>query len=647
MLVDLEWLPPAPHGFRDRLRALQGELAGGIQPNFYERLVSLAATSLSEAELTRLAGLSSWINESDSRVDELHFVKLGIMGDGTLSLLGPPIVGSGFRHGLLIDVREGHYNSAVQEAADRSSHMHAAELDFVLIAGDARALGLDRAAASEGEADAKIDAAWSRLQMIVEGLRPSVKSAILVQTLPPPLDPLFGSFDRVYAGSPFAMVETLNRRIADWAGEGRVTLVDIARLATAVGLGTWHEPGHWHASKLAFSPRLIPIYSDVVARTIAAVVGKSKKCLVLDLDNTLWGGVIGDDGVGGIKLGQGSSAGEAFLAIQTMALELRSRGIILAVCSKNEEDVARLPFREHPDMLLREDHIAVFQANWTDKAANLRAIAGTLNIGMDALVFLDDNPAERMQVRAALPLVGVPELPADPALYPRAIAAAGYFEAVGFSKEDRLRAEYYQANAQRAHALSSSGDLGDYLASLDMVCAIGRVDPISRSRVAQLTNKSNQYNLTTRRYSEAEMEMTENDPSQHAIQIRLSDRFGDNGIISVIIANKTSEAWTIDTWLMSCRVLGRRVQEAALTHLAAAAASHGAKRLIGRYIPSARNRMVASHYQSLGFTLIDTASDGATEWRLHLADYMPPELPIRIEDSALARAEADARAFSA
>jgi FkbH-like protein len=647
VLIDLEWLPAAPPGFRDRLRALQGEIAGGVRPNFYERLVTLAATALSEAELTQLAGMSRCIRDSKSRVDELSAIRLGIMGDGTLSLLGPPIVGSGFRHGLLIDVREGHYNSAVQEAADRSSHMHAAELDFALVAGDARALGLDRAATSEGEAEAKIDAASSRLRMIVEGLRPSVKSAILIQTVPPPLDPSFGSFDRVYAGSPFAMIETLNRRIADWAGEGRVTLVDIARLATAVGLENWHEPGHWHASKLAFSPRLIAIYADVVARTIAAVVGKSKKCLVLDLDNTLWGGVIGDDGLAGIRLGQGSSAGEAFLAIQTMALDLRSRGVILAVCSKNEEDVARLPFREHPDMLLREDHIAVFQANWIDKAANLRAIADTLNIGVDALVFLDDNPAERMQVRAALPLVGAPELPADPALYPRAIAAAGYFEAVGFSKEDRLRAEYYQANAQRAHALSSNGDLGEYLASLDMVCVIGRVGPISRSRVAQLINKSNQYNLTTRRYSEAEVEMAGSDPSRHAIQIRLSDRFGDNGIISVIIANKIGEAWTIDTWLMSCRVLGRRVQEAALAHLAAAAASEGAKRLIGRYIPSARNRMVSSHYQSLGFALIDTATDGATEWRLDLEDYQPPELPIRIEDSALGRAEHGARAQSA
>lgn len=638
MLVDLEWLPPPPRDFRTRLRALQDEVAGGIGPNFYERLVSLAATSLGEPELTRLAGLSRAIRAGGSQPDGLSSLRLGVLGDGTLSLLGPPIVGSGFRHGLLTDVIEGHYNSAMQEAADPSSRMHAAGLDFALIASDARGLGLDRAAASEREAEGRVDAAFSRLQMIVNGLRPSIKSAILVQTAPAPLDPLFGSFDRVHAGSPFAMVERLNRRIADWAGEGRIILLDIARLAAAVGLETWHDPGHWHASKLAFSPMLIPVYADVVARTIAATLGKSRKCLVLDLDNTLWGGVIGDDGVEGIRLGQGSSAGEAFIAIQTMALELRSRGVILAVCSKNEEDVARAPFRKHPDMLLREDHIAVFQANWSDKAANLRAIASTLNIGLDALVLLDDNPAERMQVRSALPMVAAPELPDDPSLYPRALAAAGYFEAIAFSEEDRNRAQYYQANSRRAQALSSSGDLGDYLASLEMVCSIGRVDPLSRSRVAQLINKSNQYNLTTRRYSETEVALAENDPKRHAVQIRLVDRFGDNGIISVIIADKGSEAWSIDTWLMSCRVLGRRVQEAALAHLASAAAAEGAKALIGRYIPSAKNRMVADHYRLLGFKRVDTASGGQTEWRLDLAGYQAPELPMRIEDNALAGA---------
>jgi FkbH-like protein len=380
---------------------------------------------------------------------------------------------------------------------------------------------------------------------------------------------------------------------------------------------------------------MIPLYADFVARTIAAIRGRSRKCLVLDLDNTLWGGVIGDDGLTGIELGQGSPAGEAFVAVQRMALELRARGVVLAVCSKNEDDAARLPFREHPDMILKEDHIAVFQANWTDKAANLRAIAQTLNIGIDSLVFLDDNPAERMQVRGELPLVAVPELPEDPAQYPRALAAAGYFEAVSFSKEDRERAAYYQANAERAAMLSATANLDEYLASLDMVCTIGRVDPISRSRVTQLINKSNQFNLTTRRYAEREVEAMETDPRRHAIQVRLVDRFGDNGIIGVVIADRQGQAWDIDTWLMSCRVLGRRVPEAVLSHLVEAARADGASILSARYVPSAKNRMVAEHYRTLGFAYAGDGPGGETRWRLDLDAFQAPALPMRIIDTAL------------
>ena len=634
MLTDLEWLPAAPADFRDRLRALETELSASPGPDLQERVVALATAALDESQLSRLARVAAGLAKAPA-ADGLIRASIGIVGDGTLSLYGGPLAGSGLRHGLVLDVVEGEYGSAIQEAMDPSSALHAAGLDFALIVSDARLLGLDLAAESPQHAEEKVEAAIGRLRLIADNLRPSVKSSLLVQTVAPPVAKLFGSLDRILPTSPFSMVEALNRRIAEWAGSGAVILVDMARIAATVGLEHWDEPGHWFASKLPFAPAMLPLWGDIVARTIAAIRGRSRKCLVLDLDNTLWGGVIGDDGVGGIKLGQGSAVGEAHVAVQRLALELRARGVVLAVCSKNEDDAARLPFREHPDMLLREDHIAVFQANWTDKAANLRAIAETLNIGVDSLVFLDDNPAERLQVRSALPLVGVPELPDDPALYPRALMAAGYFEAVAFSKEDRERADMYQANAERAQALSSSGDLGAYLASLEMVCTIRRVDPVTRPRVAQLINKSNQFNLTTRRYTENEVEAAEKDPRRHAVSLRLADRFGDNGIICVLIADKGPDAWEIDTWLMSCRVLGRRVQEAALGHLAAAAKAEGAAQLVGRYIPSAKNRMVANHYESLGFARVDATPDGQTTWRLNLATFAAPELPMTIDDTAL------------
>ena len=636
MLTTLGWLPTPPTDFRDRLRRLEKEIAAGPSSGLLEQVVALATAALDETQLAHLARMAGKLAQSPSAMVGFNHARIGIVGDGTFSLYGAPLVGSALRHGLILEVTEGGYGSSVQEAMDRTSPLHDAGLDFLLVVADQRMAGLETAAGSPEAAEAAVEAAMGRLRLIAENLRGSVKASVLVQTVPAPTAGLFGSLDRVLPTSPFSMVEALNRRIAEWAATGSVLLVDIARTAATVGLETWDEPGHWYASKLPFSPSMLPLWAEIVARTIAAALGRSRKCLVLDLDNTLWGGVIGDDGVGGIQLGQGSATGEAFVAIQRMALELRGRGVVLAVCSKNELEAAQLPFREHPEMALRLDHFAAFQANWTDKAANLRAIAEALSIGIDSLVFLDDNPAERHQVRSALPLVGVPELPDDPAFYPRALMAAGYFEAVSFSTEDKRRAEMYQANAERAQALAASGDLGDYLASLQMVCSIRRVDPLTRPRVAQLINKSNQYNLTTRRYTESEVEAAEKDPRRHAVCIRLLDRFGDNGIISVVIADKVDEAWDIDTWLMSCRVLGRRVQEAVLAHLAAAAKAEGASRLIGRYIPSSKNRMVVDHYRSLGFAQVDASPEDHTTWNLDLATYEAPDLPMTIDDTALA-----------
>jgi len=641
MLKAMEWLPPPPTDFRERLNTLRGEFlarnGGGA-----ERIMPLAATALDELQLSRMADFAGELLAHGPPPEGLLGAKVGLVGDGTLSLLSPAIVGSGLRHGLLLEIVEGGYNSAVQEAVDRSSAIHTAGLEMAVVASDARLLGLDQAAPSSEAAAAKIEEAFQRLRMIVDGLRPGVSSSIFVQTVVAPLEPLFGSFDRAESGSPFSMVEALNQRLADWAATGEIVLIDIARLASTVGLEAWDEPRHWHASKLSFSPEMICVYADVVARTIASARGKARKCLVLDLDNTLWGGVIGDDGVDGIQLGQGSATGEAFLAVQRIALELRARGVILAICSKNDDEVARLPFREHPEMLLREDHIAVFQANWTDKAANLRFIAERLNIGIDSLVFLDDNPAERMQVRLELPMVAVPELPDEPAFYPRILAAAGYFEAVTVSREDRERASYYQANVSRAASLRASGDIDSYLASLDMVCTIAPVDAVSRARVSQLINKSNQFNLTTRRYSESEVAAAERDHGRHAIQVRLADRFGDNGIISVVIVDKKRRSWEVDTWLMSCRVLGRRVEQAVLRHLVGAARREKAAAIIGRYIPTPRNGMVADHYRKLGFTLEETSPDGQTTWRLETASYTAPDLPLLVRDGTQQPEEAHA-----
>ena len=284
-------------------------------------------------------------------------------------------------------------------------------------------------------------------------------------------------------------------------------------------------------------------------------------------------------------------------------------------------------------MLLKEGDFAAFAANWSDKASNLAAIASELNIGVDALVLLDDNPAERAHVRAALPQVAVPELPSDPSLYVRTLSSAGYFETVALVAEDLMRAEAYSSNAQRIEGIARSASVDDYLRSLEMVATITPFDAMGRSRIVQLINKSNQFNLTTRRYTELEVAAFQSDPEVLTIQARLRDRFGDNGMISVVICQKAQEAWEIDSWLMSCRVLGREVEALLLREIVRIASAEGTRKLVGKFIPTSKNELVRDHYKRLGFTLSEQEGDAAV-WTLNLADYQAKELPFQVERAA-------------
>jgi FkbH-like protein len=409
-------------------------------------------------------------------------------------------------------------------------------------------------------------------------------------------------------------------------------LLDLSSLAATVGYANWHSPAEWNIAKTSVSQECLPLYAEHVSRLLAAQAGRSRRCLVLDLDNTMWGGVIGDDGLGGIRVGQGDVVGEAYIDFQRYVLALRERGIVLAVSSKNEDAVARLPFREHQDMLVREEHLAVFQANWKDKPTNIRAIAEQLNLGLESLVFVDDNPFERELVRQTLPQVAVPEMPEDPAYYAATLSAAGLFEAVQFTEEDRKRAGYYAGNAKRVELQSKGGDLGAYLASLEMKIVFQPFDEPGRKRIAQLINKSNQFNLTTRRYTDADVERFAADPSYFSLQVRLSDVFGDNGMISVILCRTVRDNdWEIDLWLMSCRVLGRGVERMVLRELVSNARRRGIRNLIGNYLPTDRNKLVEHHYETLGFSLVDRREDGQTVWTLSTEAEAPESVPMEVQ----------------
>ena len=394
-------------------------------------------------------------------------------------MIVPALIASAARHGIVLEIIQPSYDQVAQEVLTPDSKVNRSKPDAVLFALDYRALPLKLSLGDAEAASATVQGVLGYLQTLRDGIKANSNGVCIFQTFAPPAEPLFGSLDRALPGTMRSLIDAINRELAAYVLRSGDVLLDVAGLAETVGLANWHNQQLWNLGKFSFSDELIPLYGDHVARCVAAIRGKSKKALVLDLDNTLWGGVIGDDGLEGIKIAQGDARGEAHRAVQRLALDLRQRGIVLAVSSKNTDSVAREPFQKHPEMLLKLDHIAVFQANWNDKATNIQAIAEELSLGLDAMVFLDDNPVERGLVRRLLPQVAVPELPEDPSGYARTLAAAGYFEAVAFADEDLKRAGYYQDNARRANLQTQVGDVDAYLASLDMTITFQPFDAMA------------------------------------------------------------------------------------------------------------------------------------------------------------------------
>lgn len=634
LYAELRWLPRAPADFAHRLKA-----AGSTTDSAGLPLRELSSFALDLNQLTNLTKTLMKARTAGDNLAPLTPFRLAILSNSTVDLIAPALIATAVRHGIALDVIQPSYDQVAQEALTPDSRINASKPDAVLFALDYRALPLKLSPGDGEAASAMVQAALGYLRMLRDGIKANSNSLCVFQSFAVPPEPLFGSLDRALPGTLRFLLNELNRELAAMVQASSDVLFDVASLAETVGLADWHSPQLWNLGKFPFSDDAIPLYSDHVARILAALRGKSRKVLVLDLDNTLWGGVIGDDGLEGITLAQGDAQGEAYQAVQRLALDLRSRGIVLAVSSKNVDEVAREPFLKHPEMQLKLDHIAVFQANWNDKATNLRAIAEELSLGTDSLVLLDDNPAERGLVRRLLPEVAVPELPDDPAGYARTLTAAGYFESVAFADEDRKRAAFYQDNARRADLQKQMGGVDTYLESLDMTITFQPFDAISRSRITQLINKSNQYNLTTRRYTEPEVAEAEQDPKVFTLQVRLADTFGDSGMISVVICRPAAErVWEIDTWLMSCRVLGRRVENMVLGELLRHARTSGIQKLRGVYKPTDRNKLVIDHYARLGFNKIDENASGLILWDLLVENATLESAPMKVSSIGFAEA---------
>lgn len=541
--------------------------------------------------------------------------RVALAADLTPDLLRQAIACAIAQEGELALVHAAPYGVMRQECMDGGSALHAFEPEVVVLVPDWRQVleplplnaDADAVAADTARQVQGFEAIWAALE--ARGCR-TVQHLFV-----PPSEHWRGVADRRSPASTVRRVQALNEALID-ASAGRVTWLEADRLAAGVGLVAWSAPRFFHAGKLGFDPRFLPDYLPWFRGAWRATTGRTRKLLVLDLDDTLWGGTIGDDGLGGIALGPTHGGkGEAFAAWQQHLAGLSRRGVVLAVCSKNAPEIAATGF-EHADSALCREDFAAFVCSWDDKATGLRRIAQELNLGLDAAVFVDDNPAERALVQQLLPEVAVVDIGADPAQFIERLEAGHWFDQQAYTEVDQGRSAAYAALRQARAAQTSSADIGSYLAGLAMQGRAGPALAQDLPRLAQMELKTNQFNLTARRYTQAQLAAQMQQPDRLVLAFHLKDRFGDHGLVGSLLAVREAQALRIDSWLLSCRVFSRGAEAFILRALILWAREQGVSALVGEYLASARNAVVADLYAKLGFA--PWSADGRL-WRRDLA----------------------------
>ena len=528
---------------------------------------------------------------------------------------------------------ESEYNKFYEDAVFGNETLDEFNPEIVIIfTGTVNILNRPEIFDTPEEVEEKLNAEYRRFETVWKKLSEKFSAVIIQNNFDMPHTRPEGNFDSVFPGGLQRFVARLNEKFAEYAEKNSGFYIhDINRLSAEIGLNRWHNRAQYYAYKFAVNYDVIPEVAKSLKKITCAVLGKVKKCLVLDLDNTLWGGIIGESGAAGISIGHETATGEAYEEFQNYVKNLKERGIILAVCSKNDEEVAKTGF-SHPSGVLKLDDFAIFVANWEPKNLNIKRISEELNIGLADMVFIDDNPAERELIRQTLPEVAVPEInPDDVFSYIRAIEDEGYFEIVAVSGEDRQRTEFYRANRQRKTAAENFADYDEFLKSLEMSAEVGAFTEIYFDRIAQLTNKTNQFNLTTRRFTREEIRKIAEDKNFVTLYCRLKDKFGDNGIVSLIIAEKKNSALHINLWLMSCRVLKRDVENFMLNNLVERARKSGAAELVGYWFRTKKNGQVKDLYKNFGFEKV-SEDENSGVWSLKLSDSVPQKNFIRLEE---------------
>jgi FkbH-like protein len=543
-------------------------------------------------------------------------IKVALLADSTSLLLNQAIKGLGFESKFNFIIWESDFNQIERQVFDFSSDLYNYDPEIIIIYQSShKLLGKYNKLKEDQQSLIAINELDS-IDAIHNAIVSNCKAKIIYYNYTEIDDSVFGNFANKVTSSFLFQLRKLNYQLMEYACKNtNFYICDISSIQNYVGKSNFFQPSIYINTEMILSIEVLPLVAAKTIDIIVAFHGKFKKCLILDLDNTIWGGIIGDDGLENIQIGN-LGIGKAFTELQYWIKKLKHRGIILAVCSKNTESIAKEPFEKHPDMVLHLDDISVFVANWDNKVDNIRYIQSVLNIGFDSIVFLDDNPFERNIVRENIPNISVPELPEDPSEYLEYLYSLNIFETISFSKEDLERTKLYQIEAQRIKTQHKFINEDEFLKNLDMVSIVEPFNKFNAPRVAQLSQRSNQFNLRTIRYTDADILLLAESIDYFTFSFTLADKFGDNGIICVVILHKENEnTLFIDTWLMSCRVLKRNMENFVLNYITSFAIEKGFTLLKGQYISTHKNQMVEDHYLNLGF------SNSANYWLLNIYNY--------------------------
>jgi FkbH-like protein len=526
--------------------------------------------------------------------------------------------------GLDLDVWMGPFDSSVQAAMSEPSLL-TPPAGFIIVAhaleGLSEALALRFAALTPQEREEQVARVTEFYDALLGQIRRRTDAPVLVHNFPRNVMPALGILDSQREDLQNGTILQLNRELHRLASQqANVHIVDLDGLQSLLGARAMYDWRYWHIARAPYSRQACRHLAGLYMRFVRALQGRTRKCLVLDCDNTLWGGVVGEVGMEGIQIGS-AYPGSAYRDLQLAALELRQRGVLLALCSKNEPENVLQVLKEHPDMVLRPEHFVAMRINWNDKAGNLRQLGGELNIGLDSFVFVDDSAFEINHVRNALPEVATIHLPEDPSEFRNRLLGPGYFDSLSFSKEDQARSEIYRAEAQRKKARRDHEELSldEYLRMLEMRLRISSPEEATIGRISQLTQRTNQYNLTTQRYSQGDVRTFVDRPESDIRCVRLEDKYGDTGIVALAILIQEGEEARVDSFLMSCRVIGRKVETALLSECIRWARDRECKSILGRYKPTAKNALVKDFYPQHGFVLVSSDDEGDL-YRLELTE---------------------------